>query len=83
MDIWIYLFSNGDGYMDMEEVKSWIIPPDFDHRNLFHENLNLNICKPVIVKNHMEVCKVTIFKYFPSFKKNEMKYCSVRLRQNI
>jgi len=37
MDIWIYLFSNGDGYMDMEEVKSWIIPPDFDHRNLFHE----------------------------------------------
>ena len=22
--------------MDMEEVKAWIIPPDFDHRNIFH-----------------------------------------------
>jgi len=23
--------SNGDGYMDKEEVTAWIIPPDFDH----------------------------------------------------
>jgi len=22
---------NGDGFMDLEEVKAWIIPPDFDH----------------------------------------------------
>jgi len=22
---------NGDGHMDMDEVKAWIIPPDFDH----------------------------------------------------
>jgi len=26
-----YRDSNGDGVMDMEEVKAWIIPPDFDH----------------------------------------------------
>lgn len=23
--------SNGDGFMDIEELKAWIIPPDFDH----------------------------------------------------
>lgn len=33
---------NGDGFMDKEEVKSWIIPPDFDHaqaeaRHLLYE----------------------------------------------
>lgn len=26
-----YRDSDGDGLMDMEEVKAWIIPPDFDH----------------------------------------------------
>ncbi|XP_071452489.1 calumenin-A [Hetaerina americana] len=34
---------NGDGVMDKEEVKSWIIPPDFDHaeaeaRHLIYES---------------------------------------------
>ncbi len=34
---------NGDGYMDVEEVKAWIIPPDFDHseaeaKHLIHES---------------------------------------------
>lgn len=33
---------NNDGYMDNEEVKDWIIPPDFDHaeaeaRHLIYE----------------------------------------------
>jgi len=23
--------TNGDGYLDVEEVKAWIVPPDFDH----------------------------------------------------
>jgi Ca2+-binding EF-hand superfamily protein len=26
-----YRDTNSDGYMDLEEVKAWIIPPDFDH----------------------------------------------------
>lgn len=26
-----YRDKDGDGYMDKEEVKNWIIPPDFDH----------------------------------------------------
>merc|ERR1712059_137164 len=26
-----YRDSDGDGLMDLEEVKAWIIPPDFDH----------------------------------------------------
>ncbi len=29
-----YLFSDGNGYLDVEEVKAWIVPPDFDHRNM-------------------------------------------------
>ncbi|XP_022338893.1 calumenin-B-like isoform X2 [Crassostrea virginica] len=34
---------NGDGKMDLEEVKNWIIPPDYDHteaetRHLIHES---------------------------------------------
>lgn len=26
-----YRDTNGDGFMDHEEVKSWIIPPNYDH----------------------------------------------------
>ena len=47
------------------------------------KNLNLNICKPVIVKNHMEVCKVTIFKYFPSFKKNEILFSEAEAKHLV
>lgn len=37
-----YRDKDGDGYMDTEEVKNWIIPPDFDHaeaeaRHLIYE----------------------------------------------
>lgn len=39
----VYRDKNGDGYMDKEEVKNWIIPPDFDHaeaeaRHLIYES---------------------------------------------
>merc|ERR1740129_2566780 len=27
----MYRDRNGDGVMDLEEVKAWIIPPDYDH----------------------------------------------------
>ncbi|XP_039294645.1 calumenin isoform X1 [Nilaparvata lugens] len=38
-----YRDKDGDGFMNMEEVKSWIIPPDFDHaeaeaRHLIYES---------------------------------------------
>ncbi|KAL1459799.1 hypothetical protein WDU94_011753 [Cyamophila willieti] len=39
----MYRDKNGDGYMDGEEVKNWILPPDFDHseaeaRHLIYES---------------------------------------------
>jgi len=38
----LYRDKNGDGFMDEEEVKTWILPPDFDHaeaeaRHLIYE----------------------------------------------
>lgn len=38
-----YRDKDGDGFMDAEEVKNWIIPPDFDHaeaeaRHLIYES---------------------------------------------
>ena len=40
---------NGDGKMDLEEVKNWIIPPDYDHteaetRHLIHESDSDKVC---------------------------------------
>ncbi|KAI5732537.1 hypothetical protein M8J76_001438 [Diaphorina citri] len=39
----MYRDKNGDGFMDEEEVKNWILPPDFDHsdaeaRHLIYES---------------------------------------------
>lgn len=39
----MYRDKDGDGYMDEEEVKNWILPPDFDHseaeaRHLIYES---------------------------------------------
>lgn len=39
----MYRDKNGDGFMDGEEVKNWILPPDFDHseaeaRHLIYES---------------------------------------------
>ena len=41
---------NSDGKMDHEEVKQWIIPPDYDHseaeaKHLLHESDNDKVCK--------------------------------------
>lgn len=40
---------NGDGKMDLEEVKNWIMPPDYDHseaetRHLIHESDSDKVC---------------------------------------
>lgn len=40
---------NGDGKMDLQEVKNWIIPPDYDHseaetKHLIHESDNNKVC---------------------------------------
>ena len=44
-----YRDKNGDGKMDHEEVKNWIIPPNYDHseaeaKHLIHESDLNKVC---------------------------------------
>jgi hypothetical protein len=44
-----YRDKNGDGLMDSDEVKEWIIPPDYDHsdaeaKHLIFESDESKVC---------------------------------------
>lgn len=48
-----YRDTNGDSFMDQEEVKNWIIPPNYDHseaeaKHLIYESDANKVCLHII-----------------------------------